>query len=254
MAVFYIRADVQVQRLSWAGVRVVGDDGALLIDALADADRLTEFMGLPREPLADVGRADAALVTHLHPDHFDPVTLRDRVRGGSVGCPAAVAAAVAEAGLHPVGVEPWETIELAGFRCTAVPAVDGLGDPQVSWVVAAHDARLIHCGDTLWHGQWWRIAKRTGPFDVAFVCINGARFRPPGLTPSGVEADLTPEHAAAAAAVLGAGLAVPIHYGVFHAPPTYEETPDAESRFLSSCAARGVVARLMAPGEPLELP
>ena len=35
---------------------------------------------------------------------------------------------------------PWETVDAGGFRCTALPAVDGLGGPQVSWAVEA-DAR-----------------------------------------------------------------------------------------------------------------
>jgi L-ascorbate metabolism protein UlaG (beta-lactamase superfamily) len=225
-----------------------------LVDALGAAEGVRSFMGEPAEALVDVGRADAALVTHLHPDHFDPATLRSAVNGGSIACPLEVADAVAECGLRPRGAEPWETIELAGFQCTAVPAVDGLGDPQVSWVVTDAAARVIHCGDTLWHGHWWRIAERVGPFDVAFLCINGARVRFPNLTPSGIEADLTPEQAAAAAAVLGAGLAVPIHYGLFDAPPVYEETPRAESRFLAAASAGGLRARVMAAGDTLELP
>jgi L-ascorbate metabolism protein UlaG (beta-lactamase superfamily) len=245
---------VQIQRLSWAGVRVEGARGALLIDALGDAEGVRPLMGEPADMLMSVGPADAALVTHLHPDHFDSVTLRQRVGRGWIACPTEVAEAVAASGLRPHAVEAWQTIDVAGFRCTAVPAVDGLGDPQVSWVVADGDTRIIHCGDTLWHGHWWRIAKRAGPFAVALLCINGARVRLPNLTPSGVEADLTPEQAVAAATVLGAELAVPIHYGLFDAPPTYEETPDAESRFLAAASARGVTTRLMAPGETLEVP
>jgi L-ascorbate metabolism protein UlaG (beta-lactamase superfamily) len=233
---------------------VAGAGGALLIDALGEADGVRAFMGEPTETLIDVGRADAALVTHLHPDHFDAVTLRERVGEGWIACPSEVAEAVAASGLSPHAVDPWQTIDLAGFRCTAVPAVDGLGDPQVSWVVAEGDARIIHCGDTLWHGHWWRIAKHAGPFAVALLCINGARVRFPDLTPSGIEADLTPEQAAGAAAVLDARLVVPIHYGLFDAPPSYEETPDPESRFLAAASARGLRIRVMAPGEDLELP
>lgn len=244
---------VRIERLSWAGVRITRAGSAVLIDALGDAEKVTPFMGEPTEPLVEVGSADAALVTHLHPDHFDPATLRDRVGDGRIACPAEAADAVAASGLRPHGVAVWETIQLAGFRCTAVPAVDGLGDPQVSWVVADGNVSIIHCGDTLWHGHWWRIAARVGPVAGAFLCINGARVRFPKLTPSAIEADLTPEQAAGAAAVLGAGLAVPIHYRLFDAPPAYEETPDAELRFLAAASERGVRTRVMAPGETLEL-
>jgi L-ascorbate metabolism protein UlaG (beta-lactamase superfamily) len=112
---------------------------------------------------------------------------------------------------------------------------------------------LIHCGDTLWHGHWWRITKRQGPFDAAFLCINGARVRFPGITPSEIEADLTPEQAAAAAFILGARLAVPIHYGTFNISPNYDETANPEGRFIAAAAARDVDVRLLAPGERLEL-
>jgi L-ascorbate metabolism protein UlaG (beta-lactamase superfamily) len=225
----------------------------VLLDALGGVGSVRAFMGEPAEPLVDVGRADAALITHLHPDHFDPATLSEQIGEGWVACPADTAQAVAATGLRSRGVEPWERVELAGFGCTAVPAVDGLGDSQVSWVVADGDVRLIHCGDTLWHGQWWRIAARAGPFAVAFLCINGARIRFPNLAPSGIEADLTPEQAAGAAAVLGAKLAVPIHYRLFDNPPAYEETRDAESRFVVAAAERHVRTRILEPGDTLEL-
>ena len=202
-------------------------------------------MGAPREPLVEVLAADAGLVTHLHPDHFDEAALRSV---GEIFCPPG-----SEPTLAACAVDVWETVQVAGFRCTAVPAVDGLGDPQVSWVVDDGEVRVIHCGDTLWHGQWWRIASRLGPFAAAFLCINGALFRFPGRTASEIEADLTPEQAVAAAAVLAPDVAVPIHYGLFNSPPTYEETPDAEERFLSVAAQRGVHARVLAPGETIEL-
>jgi L-ascorbate metabolism protein UlaG (beta-lactamase superfamily) len=244
---------VLIERLSWAGLRVTGAGGRLLVDALGDASACAPFMGEPREPLAPVGAADAALITHLHPDHFDAATLRDRIGEAAVFCPLGTEEKVAAAGLTAQGVGVWEQVDAAGFTCTAVPAVDGLGDAQVSWVVAGDGQKVIHCGDTLWHGSWWRIAARTGPFAAAFVCINGASVRLPGLEPSGIEADLTPEQAAAAASVLAAELAIPIHYGTFDNPPVYEETADAEGRFRAAADARGVEARLLSPGAELRL-
>lgn len=49
-------------------------------------------------------------------------------------------------------VRPWDQLELGPFTVTAVPALDGLGDPQVSWVVEADGKRLLHGGDTAFHG------------------------------------------------------------------------------------------------------
>ncbi|MGH2764335.1 MAG: MBL fold metallo-hydrolase [Actinomycetota bacterium] len=110
--------------------------------------------------------------------------------------------------------------------------MDGLGEEQVSWVVSGNGKRILHFGDTLWHGYWWAIAEH-GPFDVAFLPINGAMVLYPSKT--GIPASLTPEHAAAAAERSQAprsrrrSTTVP-----FDCPPAYAEHPDAEAAFLRS--------------------
>jgi L-ascorbate metabolism protein UlaG (beta-lactamase superfamily) len=86
-----------------------------------------------------------------------------------------------------------------------------------------------------------------GPFDAAFLPINGARFgwRKPV---SDVHAVLTPEQAVAAAVVLGARLLVPIHHGVA-ASEDYQEVPDAEALLLAAARKRKVSVELARPGE-----
>ncbi len=66
---------MRIERLSWAGVKVLGSAGTLVIDALGDASPVEQWMGKPANPLVPVGEpgsVDAALVTHAHPDHWDP--------------------------------------------------------------------------------------------------------------------------------------------------------------------------------------
>jgi L-ascorbate metabolism protein UlaG (beta-lactamase superfamily) len=132
---------------------------------------------------------------------------------------------------------------------TAVAAVDGFGDPQVSWVVEGGGKKIIHCGDTLWHGHWWKFGRRHGPFDMAFLAINGAVTGFPGMEPSGIPADLTPEQAAAAGKILGAKAVCPIHYRTFNFPPLYVETTDAEQTFLAAARARGIAVEMVNPGD-----
>ncbi len=56
--------------------------------------------------------------------------------------------------------------------------------------------RVIHTGDTLLHGYWWKIAHEYGPFDHAFLPINGALVDLPFLQPPREhEAVMTPEEA-----------------------------------------------------------
>ncbi|MEV8425690.1 MBL fold metallo-hydrolase [Streptomyces niveus] len=49
-------------------------------------------------------------------------------------------------------VDAWSTRDIGPFRITAVPAVDGLGNPQLNWVVEADGQRVFHGGDTMFHG------------------------------------------------------------------------------------------------------
>ena len=110
--------------------------------------------------------------------------------------------------------------------------------------------RIIHCGDTLWHGSWWQIGRQYGPFDAAFLPINGARFawRKPV---SEISAVMTPEQAVAAAVVIGARQIVPIHYGVSGAEG-YSELPDVEALLIEAAARRGIGVEVLRPGEWLD--
>lgn len=58
----------------------------------------------------------------------------------------------------------YEPISVGPFTVTAPPAVDGLSDPQISFLVKAEIIKLMHFGaDTIWHGHWWKIGARCGP-------------------------------------------------------------------------------------------
>jgi L-ascorbate metabolism protein UlaG (beta-lactamase superfamily) len=248
-----------VRRLSWAGIEVTTEDSTAVVDLLANTPALSEYAGEPLEPLlapsAPPGSVAVAAVTHLHSDHFDAVALEQALAPGApVLCPLESADAVGRAGLDARGVDPWETVTVDGLAFTAVPAVDGFGTAQVSWVVSHGEQRLIHGGDTLWHGHWWAIAERCGPFALALLPVNGAiadfDYAPP---PSGLSAVMTPEQAAAAAQILGAELAAPIHYGTFHRPPLYISLPDPDGAFAAAAVRRGVATRILQPGDEIEL-
>lgn len=248
-----------VRRLTWSGVEIEASGATIVIDLLGGTPALAKYAGDPAEellvPSAAAGTVAAATVTHLHSDHFDVEALRHALAPRApVLCPVESTETVRAAGLNARGVELWETVAVGEFELTAVPAVDGFGSAQVSWLVEQGGRRLIHCGDTLWHGFWWQIAERFCPIDLAFLPVNGAIADFDYLQPpSGLAAVLTPEQAAAAAHVLGARLASPIHYGTFHRPPLYISLPDVESAFLAAAARRGVTTRLLRPGDEVDL-
>jgi L-ascorbate metabolism protein UlaG (beta-lactamase superfamily) len=257
--------------LGWAGVEVEQDGDRLVIDPLGDPGALYAVLGdaaarvtLP-EVVDPAPGAVAGLVSHLHRDHADaPALKRALVEGAPVllpepgGGPTTEEAGLLQAtreleqeGLTLRHLRTWETVEIGPFTVTALPAADGTGDPQLSWAVEAGGQRIVHCGDTLFHGWWWRAALRAGPFDAAFLPINGAVLDFPWRQPpSPLPGAMTPEEAAVAAQALSAQRAVPMHFGAFDLEPYYRSIPDALDRFLT---AAGDQAYRLEVGEELAL-
>lgn len=277
---------MRCRSLGWAGVEVEHDGASLVIDALADPTATYAAVGraaagvtfpeiVSPQPEGD-GEVVAGLITHLHRDHADaaalsavlaagarvllPATGGGRSDGGrsdggrSDGGISQARDELRAASLQLHEVSPWESLTIDPFTLTALPAADGTGEAQLSWAVAAGDHRVIHCGDTMFHGWWWRAAEVAGPFDVAFLPINGAVLNFPWCQPaSPLPAIMTPEQAVHAARALGARTAVPIHFGGYDLEPFYRSIPDALVRFEKAAASAGTEIALLEPGETLSL-
>ena len=265
---------MKVRWLGWAGVEIEAEGATLVIDPLADAAATFAALGdraggveLP-ELVEPSGGAVAGLVSHLHRDHADAGALANALApdgavweptgfGGDEMENVALAQAVAElgeAGLERRQVDRWARAEAGPFTISALPAVDGLGDPQVSWLVEADGRRVLHLGDTIYHGYWWRMSRRYGPFDLVLAPINGAVVDFPNLQPpSPLAAAMEPEQAAIAGEALRARTVIPIHYGGLAVEPFYRPIPDAAERFRAASAGRSYEAIVLEPGETLEL-
>jgi L-ascorbate metabolism protein UlaG (beta-lactamase superfamily) len=164
---------MQLTWLGWAGAELEADDATVVVDPLDDAGAVFAPLGelsagtpLPEVVAASAGRAVAGLVTHLHRDHADAAALAAALAPGApvLEPPAGGGDAVeglalaqaehelAAAGLDRRRVEPWESVTAGPFTLTALPATDGVGDPQVAWLVEADGVRVLHLGDTMFHG------------------------------------------------------------------------------------------------------
>jgi len=246
-----VEVSMKIRWLGWAGFELEAEGERLVVDPLKDAKAVFAWMG---ERAADMtaptvtapqSGALAGLLTHLHRDHADATALGGALASGAeVYEPAgygggdleqaAVAQAdhelaAAELTRHPVA--PWTSAAAGPFTLTALPAVDGTGDPQVSWLIEAAGQRVLHLGDTMWHGWWWRIAERYGAPDVVLAPINGARLTFPHRRPaSPLAGALEPEQAALAADILRAGRLIPMHYGGYELPGVYEPISNAVER------------------------
>ncbi len=72
---------MRLRRLGWAGVELEHSGQTLVIDLLGDASPLFSDEKFP--PASRPGETAAALVTHLHSDHADPVAIRKALADGA---------------------------------------------------------------------------------------------------------------------------------------------------------------------------
>jgi len=241
---------LRIQRLGWAGVRLIAGETTLFVDATVDPSEPGNV------PLEASTPERFALVTHFHGDHCQPEALRVVFNARSrLVCDRDTALRVGDREVPLLPVPPYQPEFLsprtADFAVFAVPASDGLGSPQVSWVIDGGGHRVFHGGDTQVHGQFWNIGRAYGPFDVAFLPINGFRQTAGRTTRVPAPMSLTPEQAVDVALILRARRVVPIHYG--GASPEYAEVPDPVGTFVKAAKAAGLAQTVLAPGATLEL-
>jgi L-ascorbate metabolism protein UlaG (beta-lactamase superfamily) len=261
-------AGMRWRRLGWAGLEVEASGASIVVDHLLDPGIFKLFFSPTRDELVvpEPGRASAALVTHLHRDHADVAAIEQALRDDAIVlrpprrqpqtaldevATGEAEAALAASSLSARMCEAGDRLQLGPFAVTALPASDGLGSPQVSWLIEAGGRTLVHAGDTLWHGGWWDIAAEHGPIDLAFLPGNGVEVAyPQWQPPVAVPAVMTPEQAVEAARALQARTLVPIHHNrTFEHPDYYRPATDAERRIAALAAERGVEVRFAKPGE-----
>ena len=243
--------ELMVERLTWAGVKIASPKTTVFVDAVGtDLWNGNAPGGLvPVE--SDTGRT-YALITHTHNDHFDEATLK-RVLGekGYVVCHRDIATHIASRGLRVIPADEFVPVSRGGFTFIAVPAEDGFGSPQVSWVVRHNKSgsQYLHAGDTLWHGSWPIISEHYGEFDAVFLPINAPVVG--GDPQSEVPAVMGPHQAVDAAVLLKAKTLVPIHYG-FTGDAGYVEEVDALGKLEAQAKRRKVKLSILEPGELLD--
>ncbi|HEX6391153.1 MAG TPA: MBL fold metallo-hydrolase [Solirubrobacteraceae bacterium] len=261
---------MRIRWLGWAGVEIEAEGERVVVDPLAEPGQAFAALGdraagmATPEVVAPRGGALAGAVTHLHRDHADAGALSAALVPGapvlepqSYGGEGLEQLAIAQAdheltaaGLARTPTPAWTSVTAGPFTLTALPAVDGTGDPQVSWLIEADGTRVLHLGDTMYHGWWWRIRERFGAPDAVLAPINGARLRLPHRRPaSPLAAAMDPEQAALAADILEAPRLVPMHYGGYELAGLYEPVGDE----LARVRAASDRVHALEIGETLEL-
>ncbi|MDR6805922.1 L-ascorbate metabolism protein UlaG (beta-lactamase superfamily) [Dyadobacter sp. BE34] len=245
---------MKLQRLSWAGLKVESNGQILLIDAVQNYQRGAAIG--PEKPFQFVGNtaADVVLITHLHSDHYDPEAIRSVLKPeGRFVVSEQIAAEVTNDGFAPLALALNAPQQIGNFTVTAVFAMDGVGDKQVSWVIEADGQRILHGGDTMWHNQFWQLGKTWQHFDAVFLPVNGAVVNIPRVEPSPVPITLTPIQAITVTRLLHADVLVPIHYG-FHKEGMYHQFPDMEAEIARQAEVQNVKVQWVEQGNAVAKP
>lgn len=181
---------------------------------------------------ARLGFVDVVTASHGHTDHLDPITLR-ALRPRALVCPPGVRdLALERSGVVPRVVDVDETVEVGGFRLTAIHAEHDVPGGAVGFVVECDPWTLYHSGDTTAYAGLGERLRTIAP-DLAILPINGQL----GNMDGGEAARVAKEARAA--------LAVPCHFEMFEFNTA---TPDA---FVEECARLGQPCKVVHAGERL---
>jgi|SRR5579884_2315074 len=166
-----------------------------------------------------LGAVDVVLLSHEH--HSDNLDPAGRAWLPNAGRVLTTVAGAANLGDHATGLEPWSSVSISRpdgepVEVTAVPAQHGpdgsepITGPVIGFVLEAPDAEKLYVsGDNASLDVVRAIAERMGPVDVA-VLFAGAVQIPRRF--DGAYLTLSSDRAAEATRLLGARVAMPVHF------------------------------------------
>ena len=202
---------VEVGYVGHATVRLVASGARILTDPfLREGLGPLERHGPMPSDVADLD-IDVVLISHGHPDHFDPESLRSLSGSPTVVVPRGLGARARQAVRGDViEVAAGDRLAIRGVSVDAVPASHWIspGAPRAQPVGYVVDAgpRIYFAGDT---GPFAGLDRMLAGVDVALLPVwTWGPHRGPG--------HLGPKSAAQALAAAGRTVAIPIHWGTLY--------------------------------------
>ncbi|MEJ7688774.1 MAG: MBL fold metallo-hydrolase [Variovorax sp.] len=252
-----------------APIELKGTEGAapLTVTRIAHATVLLDFDGLrvltdpwfteknhfhQGEPLGiafkDLPPLDLIVASHAHYDHFDLAALAAYPNKNVpflVGPDMAPQARAA--GFTQVReLKPWESWRQGEFTVTGVPARHKV--PELTFMIQAKGRSVYFGGDTLLIPELLQLPKMFPSIDLALLSVNG-------LSVFGEQVVMNAEEAAELASVLGARVAVPMHYrfvGSWFTDTLVLGRNGTPERFVAAASrlAPSTQVRVLEPGQP----
>jgi L-ascorbate metabolism protein UlaG (beta-lactamase superfamily) len=208
----------------------------------------------------DLPPIDAILLSHNHYDHLDAPTLRRLAaeHKPAVFCPLGVAPLVRHCGLRDVQeLDWWHATTWRGRSIHCVPAQHFSARTPFGrnrtlwcgWVLEADCGNIYFAGDTGFGNFFEEIGRRFAPIRLALLPIGA--YEPEWFMGP---VHMTPEQAVEARVLVGAPVAVGIHFGTFSLADDGEADPAA--RLCRALAGRDDADRFwtLADGEGREIP
>ncbi len=243
-------------RITWLGhsTLLLELDGIRILTDPVLGDRLGPLRRHGASPaMAAIGELDAVLISHAHPDHFNSSSLRRLGGPARRLVPHGLGAAARRLGSPVDELRVGDVIEIGGVRVTAVPAL------HLRWPLRPHaitigfliegSTGIYFAGDTRFFPS---MAVLSGRVDVALLPVG--RWGPhPGPDRLG------PASAAQAARVVGASVAIPVHWGTFYPAGFWRVWPrplrEPAARFVAAMAALApeIEVRLLQPGDSTDV-
>lgn len=199
---------------------------------------------------------DAVLISHLHYDHLDLPSLQRLGREMPVIAPHGAGPLIRRktGSTRITEMRVGDEIEIGALTVKATHADHdaarlpfGAEAEPLGYVIEGEGRSVYFAGDTDVFPEMAAI----GPVDVALLPIWGWG---PTMGPGHMD----PERAAEAAALLGARLAIPIHWGTYYPihlglqrPPDFLRTPPAAFESAILATAPGTEVCVLQPGEKL---
>jgi len=205
----------------------------------------------PGVRIADLPSIDAALVSHLHPDHFSRKALRD-LAPAMVLVPPGTSAKLRGQQPRWHELNPGDSVTVGDVAISAVRGPHTLPGPEEINFVLTYPGlgNVFFGGDARLDGQVLRHAReRHGPFRLALLPVGGTRI-------CGRRTVMSPRDAADAADLLDAQTVVPIHEGgIWVSVPPLSLHPGRARHLVQIFERRGQPRRavVLKPGESYTL-